>query len=271
MHRNLIAAVVFSAFASASAQAADKVLIAPVPTWVTQAPPVLKADSAVRFDEQVQVDGDTTTVYIDTMRQASSPEALLQMGTLTLGWQPDHGDLTLHKLEIIRGDQVIDALGKGEGITVIRREAGLERLMVDGQLTAVKHIEGLRVGDVLRMVFSISERDTALAGHVQDGLVLLPAPLKVGFGRVRLVWKTASPLTVKSLAPGVTPVAKPIDGTWTEIVVPLPVAKLPDAAKNAPSRFPAAPAAVHQLPRLGGRRQGHGAALCGEGRDPAGL
>lgn len=237
LHRNLIAAVVFSAFASTSAQAADKVLIAPVPTWVTQAPPVLKADSAVRFDEQVQVDGDTTTVYIDTMRQASSPEALLQMGTLTLGWQPDHGDLTLHKLEIIRGDQVIDALGKGEGITVIRREAGLERLMVDGQLTAVKHIEGLRVGDVLRMVFSISERDTALAGHVQDGLVLLPAPLKVGFGRARLVWKTASPLTVKSLAPGVTPVAKPIDGTWTEIVVPLPVAKLPDAAKNAPSRF----------------------------------
>lgn len=211
--------------------------MAPVPAWITPAPPVLKADGAVRFDEQVQIDGNTTTVYIDTMRQASSPEALLQMGTLTLGWQPDHGDLTLHKLEIIRGDQVIDALGKGEGITVIRREAGLERLMVDGRLTAVKHIEGLRVGDVLRMVFSISERDNALAGHVQDGLVLLPAPLKVGFGRARLVWKTASPLTVKSLAPGVTPVPRPVDSTWTEIVVPLPVTKLPDVPKNAPSRF----------------------------------
>jgi tetratricopeptide (TPR) repeat protein len=237
LHRKLIGAAIPAALAATSAHAGDKVLIAPVPAWVTPAPPVLKADSAVRFDEQVQVDGDTATVYIDTLRQASSPEALLQMGTLTLGWQPDHGDLTVHKLEIIRGDQVIDALGKGEGITVIRREAGLERLMVDGQLTAVKHIEGLRVGDVLRMVFSVSERDTALGGHVQDALVLLPAPLKVGFGRARLVWRTASPLTVKSLAPGVTPVAKPLDGTWTEIVVPLPVAKLPDAAKNAPSRF----------------------------------
>lgn len=218
-------------------QAADKVIIAPVPAWVTPAPPALKADGAVRFDEQVQVDGDTTTVYIDTQRQASSPEALLQMGTLTLGWQPDHGDLTLHKLEILRGDEVIDVLGKGEGISVIRREAGLERLMVDGQLTAVKHIEGLRVGDALRMVFSVSERDSALAGQVQDALVLLPAPLKVGFGRARLVWKTASPLTVKSLAPGVVPVPRPIDGTWTEIVVPLPVPKLPEVPKNAPSRF----------------------------------
>ncbi len=237
LHKQLFGAVVISTLASTAAQAGDKVLVAPVPAWVNQAPPVLKADSAVRFDEQVQVDGDTTTVYIDTMRQASSPEALLQMGTLTLGWQPDHGDLTLHKLEIIRGNTVIDALGKGEGITVIRREAGLERLMVDGQLTAVKHIEDLRVGDVLRMVFSLSERDSALAGHVQDGLVLLPAPIKVGFGRARLVWKTANPLTVKSLAPGVTPVPKPIDAVWSEIVVPLPVAKLPDAAKNAPSRF----------------------------------
>ncbi|KPF81846.1 DUF3857 domain-containing protein [Novosphingobium sp. AAP93] len=237
MHKKLFGAAVISTLASTAAHAGDKVLVAPAPAWVNQAPPVLKADSAVRFDEQVQVDGDTTTVYIDTMRQASSPEALQQMGTLTLGWQPDHGDLTLHKLEIIRGDQVIDALGKGEGITVIRREAGLERLMVDGQLTAVKHIEDLRVGDTLRMVFSLSERDTALAGHVQDALVLLPAPLKVGFGRARLVWKTSNPLTVKSLAPGLTPVAKPLDATWTEIVVPLPIAKLPDAAKNAPSRF----------------------------------
>lgn len=237
LHKQLFGAAVLSALATTAAHAGDKVLVAPVPAWVNQAPPVLKADSAVRFDEQVQVDGDTTTVYIDTMRQATSPEALLQMGTLTLGWQPDHGDLTLHKLEIIRGDQVIDALGKGEGITVIRREAGLERLMVDGQLTAVKHIEDLRVGDVLRMVFSLSERDSALAGHAQDALVLLPAPLKVGFGRARLVWKTASPLTVKSLAPGLNPVPKPVDGTWTEIVVPLPIAKLPDAAKNAPSRF----------------------------------
>jgi hypothetical protein len=237
LRHKLIGAVLLSTLATGPALAGDKVLTGPVPAWVAPAAPVLKADSAVRFDEQVQVDGDTTTVYIDTMRQASSPEALQQLGTLTLGWQPDHGDLTVHKLEIIRGDQVIDALGKGEGITVIRREAGLERLMVDGQLTAVKHIEGLRVGDVLRMVFSISERDTALAGHVQDGLVLLPAPLKVGFGRARLVWRTANPLTVKSLAPGVTPAPKPVDGTWTEIVVPLPVAKLPDAAKNAPSRF----------------------------------
>ncbi|GEN99615.1 hypothetical protein NSE01_14480 [Novosphingobium sediminis] len=241
MHKTLFGAAVLSTLASTSAHAGDKVLVAPVPAWVAPAPPVLKAESAVRFDEQVQVDGDTTTVYIDTMRQASSPEALLQMGTVTLPWQPDHGDLTLHKLEIIRGDQVIDALGKGEGITVIRREAGLERLMVDGQLTAVKHIEGLRVGDVLRMVFTISERDSALAGHVQDGLVLLPAPLKVGFGRARLVWRTANPLTVKSLAPGLTPTPKPVDATWTEIVVSLPVAKLPDAAKNAPSRFAALP------------------------------
>ncbi len=212
-------------------------LTGPVPAWVAPAPPILKADSAVRFDEQVQVDGAVTTVYIDTMRQASSPEALLQMGTLSLGWQPAHGDLTLHRVEIIRGDKTIDVLGAGEGITVLRREAGLERLMVDGQLTAVKHIEGLQVGDVLRTVFSLSETDNVLGGHVQDALVLLPAPLKVGFGRARLIWKTAQPLRFKAFVPGLVPTPKPLDGTWTELVVPLPVAKLPETPKNSPSRF----------------------------------
>lgn len=241
MRNKLFGALLLSALSTCQAFAADKVLVAPAPAWIAPAPPVLKADSAVRFDEQVLVDGDTTTVYVDTMRQASSPEALLQMGTLSLSWQPDHGDLTLHRLEILRGDQVIDVLGKGEGITVIRREAGLERLMVDGQLTAVKHIEGLRVGDALRMVFSLSERDTVLAGHVQDALVLFPAPLKVGFGRARLVWKTDQPLTVKSLIPNLPLTPKPLDGTWTELVVPLPVPKLPDTPKNAPSRYTAQP------------------------------
>lgn len=237
LQHKLIGAAVLSLLATVPAWAADKVLIAPAPGWVLPAPPITKADSAVRFDEQVQVDGTTTTVYIDTMRQASSPEALLQMGTLNLSWQPAHGDLTLHRLEIIRGDQIIDVLGKGEGITVLQREAGLERLMVDGQLTAVKHIEGLRVGDALRMVFSLSERDDVLAGQVQDALVLLPAPLKVGFGRARLVWRTAQPLVWKALLPGLTLTPKPVDATWSELVVPLPVPKLPEVPKNSPSRF----------------------------------
>lgn len=241
MQHKLIGAAILSALAAPVVRAADKVLIAPVPAWVAPAPPIAKGDGAVRFDEQVQVDGATTTAYIDTMRQASTPEMLQQMGTLSLGWQPDHGDLTLHRLEIIRGAQTIDVLGKGEGITVLRREAGLERLMVDGQLTAVKHIEGLQVGDVLRMVFSLSTTDTLLGGHVQDALVLLPAPLKVGFGRARVVWQTARPLAFRSLAPGLVLTPRSLDATWSEIVVPLPVAKLPEAPKNSPSRFTAQP------------------------------
>jgi tetratricopeptide (TPR) repeat protein len=164
------------------------------------------------------------------------------MGTLSLPWQPAHGDLTLHRIEIIRGDQIIDVLGKGEGISVLRREAGLERLMVDGQLTAVKHIEGLRVGDLLHMAFSLSEQDPVLGGQMQDAMILLPAPLKLGFGRARLVWKTASPLAWKPLVTGLSLTPRPIDATWTELVVPLPIAKLPEVPKNSPSRFAQQPA-----------------------------
>ena len=229
--------------AAGPAWAGDKVLVGAVPAWVAPAPPLAPSGAGAaanvlpRFDEQVRVDGDTVTVYFDSAKQVSSPEALMRLGTLSMSWQPAHGDLTYHAIEIQRGGQVIDVLKGGEGFSVLRREAGLEQLMVDGRLTAVKHIEGLQVGDVLRVAFSISMRDATLAGNVQDALLLLPAPLKISYGRARLVWPTARAIAWKSMIPGLALTPKPLDAKWSELVVSLPVAKLPEMPKNAPARF----------------------------------
>ena len=220
--------------------AADKVLVGPTPAWVAPAPAIDTAKPGAilpHFDEQVRIDGDRVTIYLETSRQLTSPEQLAQAGTLSYNWQPAHGDITFHRVEILRGGKTIDTLDGGKGFSVLQREAGLERSIVDGSLTAVKHIEGLQVGDVLHVTLSITERDSALGGNVQDGLVLLPSPMKLGFGRARLVWPTARAITVKPLMPGVTVVSHPLDDTWSEVVVPLPVAKLAEMPKNAPARF----------------------------------
>lgn len=240
MPRSFALVLAWASLIPAPALAADKVLIGPVPSWVAPAPPADPAAPGTplpRFDEQVRVSGDAVTAYIDYARPITTPEVLLQAGTLSHTWQPAHGDIMFHRIEIIRAGKVIDALNGGKDITVLRREAGLERLIVDGSLTAVKHIEGLQVGDVLRVAISVTERDAALAGNVQDALILLPGPLKLGFGRARLVWPTARGLTLRPLIPGITLVSHPLDATWSETVVPLPVAKLPEVPKNAPVRF----------------------------------
>lgn len=225
------------------AHAADKPAVGPAPDWVAPAPPldltVLPRgnNAALRFDEQELVSGDRMTVYLDTATVVSTPEALQRAGTISMNWNPSHGGLTFHTIEILRGKERIDVLGKGEGLTVLRREANLERATVDGELTAVQRVEGLRVGDVLHFSFSISQSDPALKGRAQAALVLLPGPIQIGFGRARLVWDTAQPLAWKAMMPGIVATPHEIAGGRTELVVDLPVAKLPEIPKNAPSRF----------------------------------
>lgn len=244
MSRWTICTAALVASLAAQASAGDKVLIAPVPAWVriepTTADPVAlaaKANSLPTIDEQVQVDGDKVTAYIDTTMTISSPEILNQRGTLSVPWQPSHGDLTFHRIDIIRGGHVIDALRAGSDFTVLRREARLEQLSVDGLLTAVKHIEDLQVGDSLRMTFSISSRDEVLKGNAQDALFLVPSPTKLAFGAARLVWRTEKPLALKAWTPGVSLEPHSLDAKWSEVVIPLPIAKLPEMPKNFPSRF----------------------------------
>lgn len=231
----------------APAWAGDKVLVAPAPDWVLPAPALQARDLVKngtfvpRFDEQAKVDGDRTTTYIDTAVYVASAEALNKQGTISLAWSPQHGDLTFHKIEILRGDERIDLLSADPNFTVLRREAGLEQLSVDGSLTAVKHLEGLRVGDILVTAFSLSERDEVLAGRAQSGMVLLPRPVQIGFGRARMIWPQAQKLNWKVLQPGVDATPRPIAGGFNDLTIALPVAKLPEMPKDLPKRFEPVP------------------------------
>ena len=230
--------------------AGEKPLIGPVPGWVRPAPePSIKTlpqSGSVfpLFDEQMLVDGETVTAYIDTAVLITSPEVLNKSGTISYPWQPDHGDITFYRIEILRGDERIDALKGGSGITVLRREAGLENRMIDGQLTAVQHVEGLQVGDVLRVTVSVSQKDDVLRGGVEGGLLLLPLPIQVGFGRARLIWPEARDITWKAFTPGIVATPQSIEGGRKELVISQPVAKLPEMPKNYPTRFEPVPAVV---------------------------
>jgi tetratricopeptide (TPR) repeat protein len=231
-----------SAFAP-SAWAGEKPLTGPVPDWVVPAAAPVAANLPTSgsviplFDEQVLIDKDTVTAYLDIATLVTSPEVLNKVGTITFPWQPDHGDITFHRIEILRGNERIDALHQGAGITVLHRETGLERKIIDGQLTAVQHVEGLQVGDILRVTLSVSQQDDVLKGNIQDALELLPAPTQIGFGRVRLVWPRDRSITWKVLMPGVTPLVQDTADNRRELVVSLPVAKLPEMPKNYPTRL----------------------------------
>ena len=230
-----------------AAHAGEVPLIGPLPDWVAPAadPDVgaLGQDPSTipLFDEQNYIDGDLSVAYVDAAQTVANAEQLNRLGTISASWQPAHGDLTFHRLEILRGGDRIDLLKEGAGFTVLRREHGLERQIIDGTLTATRQIQGLRIGDTLRFAFSISSRDSVLAGKAQSGTLLFAKPVKIGFGRARLVWPASQKVAFKALVPGVTATPRAIAGGRKELSIPLPLPTLPELPGDAPTRFKSVP------------------------------
>ena len=100
-YKALFAALLCSA---AGAQAGEKVLYQPAPAWVKAAPAIdpakLKADSPalVMMDTQQRLEDGQTWAFVDAAQRADSTEALSNIGTLQLPWQPAHGDLIMHRV-----------------------------------------------------------------------------------------------------------------------------------------------------------------------------
>ena len=247
MKMRRLALVALFGSTSWAAQAADKVLYQPVPAWVKPAPAVDPAsvtpDSPVLMvlDNQQRLEGGTVWQYTDTATRIASAEMLGQAGTVSLQWQPAAGDLIVHRAEIIRGSERIDLLKTGAGgakagFDVLRREQKLEQRQMDGMLTATMAVEGLRVGDILHVVASITRKDAVLQGAVQGFQGLPSAPLKIGYARARLLWPAADQVRWKIFAETPKPV-ETVAGGYREITVPLPLAKQPELPSDVPVRF----------------------------------
>ena len=74
---------------------------APAPDWVQVAPPITPAqlvDSApalVIYDMQTRFENGVATSYVDSASRVVNAQALGEMGTVTIPWMPDRGDLTV--------------------------------------------------------------------------------------------------------------------------------------------------------------------------------
>ncbi|WP_375390713.1 DUF3857 domain-containing protein [uncultured Sphingomonas sp.] len=228
--------------AAGAVQASDKPLYQPAPAWVTPAPaidPTKLGEDAPLFltlDQQDRLAEGTVWSYRDVATRMASPEVVQQAGTITIEWSPAKGDLLVHKVEILRGGQHIDALAGGRQFTVIRREQQLERMAIDGQLTATLAVEGLQVGDVLHTVVTVTRKEDALGGGVQDVLQAPAAPARVGFARTRLLWPAAAPIRWKVSAEGTAPQLTSVGGE-RELVLTGVLPKPAELPADTPLRF----------------------------------
>jgi tetratricopeptide (TPR) repeat protein len=230
--------------AAAPAWASETPRYEPAPAWVAPAPPIKQGAGLPVFavlDEQTRIGDGVVWSYREFGTRAISADALARMGTVTLNWQPFHGDLIVHRVAIVRDGQRIDVLKTGQKFNVIRREQGLERLEMNGVLTATMQVEGLRVGDVLDIAYSESVKDPALKGGVQASAVAMPEPFKVDYAHARMMWPTGSKIQWKGYPTGLKTTESDAAG-WHEVNFTLPAPKQPDMPADAPKRYQPIPA-----------------------------
>lgn len=226
---------------STTAIAGDVPLYLPAPDWVTAAklaPDVKKAVAGgpVLFHVQQRIDGATVWTYSDTAIRLDTPEALSQSSNLTLAWNPDKGDLIVHRLTIMRDGQEIDALKNGQKFTVLRREQQLEQRELTGILSATLAVEGIRVGDVLRLGISTTVKDNALGGRAQLVQPLVAEPMQIPEAGYKLSWGPSDPVEIKLFAEKAD-AKRSKTGAYSELAVRIPIPKPSELPEDAPGRF----------------------------------
>ena len=238
--KHFFTGVAAAAFLAGPALAGEEVLYQPAPGWTEQADvpdsatepgkPLRYVSTQVRFEDGV------TWQYNRAVFALNTPEFLTALGTVSAQWSPDKGDLIVHRLELRRGTETIDLLAKGIKFEVLRREAQLERRMVDGMRTATVALQEARVGDELHVAYSVTAKDQALGGDYEWGGLLMADPMPLVDGTVKVSWPAGEGLRHRFIRHESTaaPVRTP-DGY--ELVIDLPVAKPAEMPNDAPARF----------------------------------
>jgi len=226
---------------SAPALCGEEILYQPAPDWIAPVDIAAAAEQAttnlVVFDRQVRLEDGRLWEYADTAYRIATPQELTQAGTISGGWLPDKGDLIVHEVAILRGDEVIDVLGQGAKLSILRREQALEQRVLDGELTATLAVPGLQVGDVLRTRMSVTRADQALGDEVESLSLLFREPeVRPGFARVLTSWEHGAPIRFEAGPDVALPAVETREGyDWLDLTLPLPKAE--EMPQDAPMRF----------------------------------
>jgi tetratricopeptide (TPR) repeat protein len=225
-----------------SAYAADQPRYEPPGSWVKQRelPKVLGPDTGtptrlILEDLQANFADGARETYAESISKIQTPQGLSGIGNLALNWKPDTDTLTIHRLHIIRGDQVIDLLADGHVFTVLRRENNLEMAMLDGALTAAIEPEGLQVGDLIDFSFTLKRVDPVLQGVAElstGNLLLTP----IDHLMVREIWPKSKTLRFRQ-TDGLTEAKLDMTATGSELTITMDNTQPPKGPKGAPARY----------------------------------
>ncbi|MFL6601886.1 MAG: DUF3857 domain-containing protein, partial [Steroidobacteraceae bacterium] len=223
------------------ALAAQKPEFGPVPGWVQPAVLPASADrddapvKLILMDWQFKLGTSGAEGYFESAMRIQTPQGLQSLSTLTLPWNPSTDVLTVHALQIIRGDQKVDMLAGGRTFEVLRRENSLEYAALDGVLTAAIQPEGLQVGDIIDIVYSIKRSDPALLG-ISEWIAMGWPSVPISSVRLRGVWSNTDKVQWKA-SDSLAGIQQTRHGDTTEVNLAMANVSPLVLPKGAPARY----------------------------------
>ena len=182
--------------------AAQTLALAEDPAWADIVP-IPEGDATLRAeveggqffllsDHQLRWEGEVKQSWNRVVAEVTDRAGLEELATIQLDFDPSNETVSLTRLLIHRGDQVID-LKTAVSPQVYRRETRLEEGIIDGTLTAVVQVPDLRVGDVLEQATLLESRPV-VGGAERSGSSWLEWATPVALSRTVLTWPKDKPL-----------------------------------------------------------------------------
>jgi transglutaminase-like putative cysteine protease len=156
-------------FSSALAQNKNAHIDKPSP-WITTTTFDLKAEAPqgqassfyyLLVDEQENA--ITQERYYHYVYKILTSEGVQEMSDLTFDFDPAYQELTIHKINVIRGSEQLNKLPST--FSTIQKEESMDRYLYDGTNTAVINLKDIRKGDVIEYSFTRKGYNPVFAGH----------------------------------------------------------------------------------------------------------
>jgi transglutaminase-like putative cysteine protease len=237
-----------------SPRAAGRYTIAPPPAWAlreTPAPATLQQRSDARegavyllSDQQVRVTGQTPAQgrverYFHHIHEVVTTSGIEHVSQLELEFDPTYQRLVIHRIQIRRGNQTLNALQPAE-IRLLQKEDEMEQRLFNGTLAALVILNDVRVGDVVDYDYSLLGDNPILGGRFAEVSYLIEAE-PVAWLRYRLLWPTARTLQQQTRNSELQPRQQTLGGVteyiWERTNLPAP--ELDSAATLPVDELPA--------------------------------
>jgi hypothetical protein len=236
--------LLWAAAAGLQAAPAKGLSFAPVPAWVDVQPVPLDAVAPadglsqgrhhLLVDEQVRVAGALLSRYRHTATRAVNERGVEDIANVQIRFDPSYQTLVIHRIEVRREGRLVYSAPR-DSVKLLQREASLESLIFDGEMTAHVALHDVRVGDVVETVYTRHGHNPVF-GEQRFGSFDFDWNMPVAYRHARLLWPQGRPLHWKlhngAQAARVTEVNGELDHRWALRDVP---ARLVDS--DSPSGY----------------------------------